>query len=187
MWLLLFLGTTAEKVVDTFRSQVLGTGNRAYWIKESALERGGEVRMIATQRELRLLLRDDAQPRSPQLAPVKNAELVEDLRLMTGILGATTSTTKIGGKKKRKKNFGKTRRKKRLIKRAKLTQLQASRRYTALGGARVRRCLAATTRAMTEVRMVTALIILMDRHGRTPVATVLSDPGQFGMRWYTRK
>ena len=182
MRLLLFLGTMAEKVVDTFRSRILSIGNRAYWIKESALERGGEVRTIAIQRELHSLLRDDAQPRSPQLAPARNAELVEDLRLTMGILGTTTSTTKIGGKKERKKNFGKTRRKKRLTQRAKLTRLQASRRCTALGGARVRCCLAATTRAMTEVREATALISLKDRRRRRPKATVLSTPGQFGMR-----
>ena len=137
--------------------------------------------MIATQLVLQSLLRDDALPRSPQLAPAKNAELVEDLRLTMGILG-TTNGTKIGGKKEKKRNFGMKRRKKRLMQRAKMTQLQASRRCTALGGARVRRCLAATTRAMTEVREATALISLKDRHRRRLKATVLSIPGRFGMR-----
>ena len=111
----------------------------------------------------------------------------EDLRPMTGILGTTTITKKIGGKKEKRKNSGKTRMKKRLIMRARSMRPEASRRYTALGGARVRRCLAATTRAMTEVRMVTALISPMDRHGRTPVAMVLSDPGQFGQGLYMPK
>ena len=143
--------------------------------------------MIATQWELWPQLRDNAQPRSPQLLLAKNAELVEDLRPMTGILGTTTITKKIGGKKEKRKNSGKTRMKKRLIMRAKSMRPEASRRYTALGGARVRRCLAATTRAMTEVRMVTALISLRDRHGRTPVAMVLSDPGQFGQGLYMPK
>ena len=182
MRLLLFLGTTAEKVVDTFRSQVLSTGNRAYWIKKSAPERGGVVRMIATQWELRPPLRDNVLPHSPQPALAKNAVLVEDLRLMTGILSTTKITTTNGGKKEKKKNSGKTMRKKRMIKRPKMLRPEASRRCTALGGARVCRCLAATTRAMTEVRMGTALTSLMERHGRTPVATVRSDPGQFGQR-----
>ena len=156
--------------------------------KRSDQERGGVVRMTATQLEERpLLLRDNAQPHSPQLVLVENAELVVDLRLMTGILGTTMITKKIGGKKEKRKNSGKTRRKKRLIMRAKSMRPEASRRYTALGGARVRRCLAATTRAMTEVRMVTALISQMDRRGRTHVAMVLSDPGQFGQGLYMPK